>query len=127
MKNFMIFVWIGYILAFTGLVIAIISKLSGNRILGASWYSYLFVSVICLLFVISIALVQIALVGSAPYFMTFVWIGYILALIGAVIAIITKLSGNRILGVSSDMLLIGCVTCLIFVISLSLVQIALSR
>jgi len=123
----MIYVWIGYILASIGVVIAIITKLSGSRILGASWYSYLVVCVICLLFVISISLVQIALVQGAPYFMTFVRIGYILAFISAVIAIITKLSGNRILGASSDTFLLGCVICLIFVISLSLVQIALAR
>ena len=127
MKNFMISVWIGYILAFLCVVVAITAKLSGNRILGASWYSYIFVGVICLLFVVSIALVQIALVQGSPYFMPLVRIVYTLAILSAIIAIITKLSGNRILGASSDMLLLGSVICLIFVISLSLVQIAIAR
>jgi hypothetical protein len=127
MKNFMTYVWIGYILAFICVLIAMIAKLSGNRILGASWYSFLFVCVICLLFVISIALVQKALVQSAPYFMIIVRIGYTLAIVSVIIAIITKLSGKRFLGASSDMLLLGCVICLIFVVSLSLVQIARAR
>jgi hypothetical protein len=127
MKYFLIYVWSGYILAFICTIMAMISKLSGNRILGASWYSYLFVCVICLLFVISIALVQIALAQGAPYFMTFVRIGYILAFLSAVVAIITKLSGIRILAASSDMLLLGCVIFLILISSLSLVQIALVK
>ena len=123
----MIYVLIGYIFAFTSVVIAIIDIIGRVRILGASWYSYIFVCVLGLLFVISISLVQIALVQGAPYFMTLVRIGYILAIISVVIAIITKLSGNRILGASSDTFLLGCVLCLIFVISLSLVQIALTK
>ncbi len=127
MKYFMIYIWIGYILAFIGAIMAVITKLTGTRILGASWYSYLFVCVICLLFVISIALVQIALVQGAPYFMTFVRIGYILAITSAVMAIITKLSGKRIFRASSDIFLISSVICLIFTISLSLVQIALAK
>ena len=127
MKNFAIYVWIGYILAFICVVIAAISRLSRNRILGASWYSYLFVCVICLLFVISIALVQIALARSAPYFTILVRIGYTLAIISVITAIVTKLSGIRILRTSSDMLLLGSVICLISVISLSLVQMALAR
>lgn len=124
MKYFMIYIWIGYIFAFMGATMAIITKLTGNRILGASWYSFLFVCVICLLFVISVALVQMALVQGAPYFMTFVRIGYIFAVTSAVMAIVTKLSGKRIFRASSDIFLVSSVICLIFVVSLSLVQIA---
>lgn len=127
MKYFLLYVWSGYILASICAIIAMISKLSGNRIFGASWSSYLFVCVICLLFVISIALVQIAVAQGAPYFMTFVRIGYILAFLSAAVAIITKLSGTRILAASSDMLLIGCVIFLILISSLSLVQMALAK
>lgn len=123
----MVYVWIGYIFAFTSVVIAIIDIIGGVRILGASWYSYIFVCVIGLLFVISISLVKIALVQGAHYFVTFIRIGFILAIISVVIAIVTKLSGNRILGASSDTFLLGCVVFLIFVISISLVQIARAR
>ncbi len=60
-------------------------------------------------------------------FLIFVWIGYILTIISAVIAIIIKITGIRIFGASSDTYLLGCILCLLFIISLSLVQMALVK
>ncbi|MFC1562669.1 hypothetical protein ACFL4Z_01305 [candidate division KSB1 bacterium] len=61
MKNFKTLVWIGYILAILSVVIGIIDKIAGFVIFNLTPPSYLIFSGYCLLFIISLSLVQLAL------------------------------------------------------------------
>ena len=61
MKNFKTLVWIGYILALVSIVVGILDKIFGLFIFSLIPTSYLKFSELCLLFIISLSLVQIAL------------------------------------------------------------------
>jgi len=61
MKNFKTLVWIGYILALVSIVVGILDKIFGLFIFSLIPTSYLKFSELCLLFVISLSLVQLAL------------------------------------------------------------------
>jgi len=61
MKNFKTLVCIGYILAVLSIVIGAIDKIAGFVIFSLGPLSYLRFSGYCLLFIISLSLVQLAL------------------------------------------------------------------
>ncbi len=61
MKNFKTLVWTGYILALISIVIGILDVMVRFVIFSLSPISYLRFSGLCLLFVISLSLVQLAL------------------------------------------------------------------
>jgi hypothetical protein len=61
MKNFKTLVWTGYILALISIVVGILDVIVRFVIFSLSPISYLRFSELCLLFVISLSLVQLAL------------------------------------------------------------------
>ena len=61
MKYFKTLVWIGYILSLVSIIIGILDKIFGLFIFSLIPTSYLKFSELCLLFIISLSLVQIAL------------------------------------------------------------------
>jgi len=61
MKNYKMLLWIGYILSVVSIVVGIIAKMSGFVIFNLDALSYYRFSALCLLFIISLALVQLTL------------------------------------------------------------------
>jgi len=62
MKNYKMLLWIGYILSVLSIIVGIIAKMSGFGIFNLDALSYWRFSMFCLLFIISLALVQLTLI-----------------------------------------------------------------
>jgi len=61
MKNYKTLLWIVYILSVLSIVVGIIAKMSGFGIFNLDALSYYRFSIFCLLFIISLGLVQLTL------------------------------------------------------------------